>query len=167
MRKHTAFEERFWCNVKRGPADQCWLWIGTKIRSGYGHIGRGGHHGVKVRAHRASFELHCGPIPAGMWVLHSCDVPLCVNPAHLFLGTHRDNMADMTRKGRAVYVRGEKNGSAKLTAADVLAIRGDKRPGVVIAENYGVSSTNVSAIRSRHLFMPCPFRPLPPRGSSR
>jgi hypothetical protein len=95
-------------------------------QSGYGRIRTMGEHGWTYDgAHRVSWELHRGPIPTGMWVLHRCDNPPCSNPDHLFLGTHTENMADMAKKGRANTPdsQGEANANAKLTVADVHAIR--------------------------------------------
>jgi hypothetical protein len=93
----TGFFER----VKVNDSDKCWPWDGIIQRSGYGILKLGGpknkFHG---QAHRVSYELHYGSIPYGMLVCHKCDVPLCVNPEHLFLGTASDNNKDRARKGR-------------------------------------------------------------------
>lgn len=75
----------------------CWVWIGHRAKSGYGRIQ---NKGKKVRSHRLSYETYVGKIPDGMNVLHRCDNPPCINPDHLFLGTHKDNMKDAQNKGR-------------------------------------------------------------------
>jgi hypothetical protein len=96
--------ERFWPKIVK--TDCCWLWVGyTKPGShDYGSIGSGGKSGKVIKAHQASWLLHRGPIPDGLHVLHNCpggDNPRCVNPGHLWLGTHLENMRDMWRKLRA------------------------------------------------------------------
>jgi hypothetical protein len=95
------FEQRFFKYFVRGAPDECWNWTGAKREFGYGQIRRGEK---SVRAHRASYEMFVGEIPDGLYVLHHCDNPACVNPAHLFLGTHQDNMNDMCDKGRIARV---------------------------------------------------------------
>jgi hypothetical protein len=96
--------ERFWSKVdKRGP-DECWPFTGRTNGNGaypgYGWIRGPEANRRPLAAHRISWELHNGPIPDGLFVLHKCDFPPCTNPAHLFLGTNRDNMRDAAAKGR-------------------------------------------------------------------
>ncbi len=96
----STLRTRFDCKHVADPSTGCWNWTGVRIPKGYGYISTGGRAGKNVCAHRVSFELNTGPIPKGLFVLHRCDNPSCVNPAHLFLGTQRDNIRDMVTKGR-------------------------------------------------------------------
>lgn len=91
--------DRFIEKVEKIPIAGCWLWIGTVNYWGYGHFYELNPKKI-VKAHRKSYELYKGPIPDGMCVCHKCDVRSCVNPDHLFLGTHKDNVHDMINKGR-------------------------------------------------------------------
>jgi HNH endonuclease len=100
----------------------CWEWIGgVSAGTGYGIFCW--RKGWAMSAHRASWLLHHPTIPDGLWVLHRCDNRCCVNPLHLWLGTQRDNMQDMAKKGRAVHVNGENCGRVKLTELQVLELR--------------------------------------------
>ncbi len=138
-------ENRFWRKVDK--SGDCWIWFAGRNKQGYGHFWCGG----KTRlAHRYSFELANGPIPAGMDVLHRCDTPPCVNPAHLFSGVQFDNMHDMIKKGRHVSVFGEKVGNHKLSESQVLEIFNDARLQREIATDYGVGLAQVSRIKSKH-----------------
>ncbi len=90
--------ERFEEKCVPEPMSGCWIWLGRAHKThGYGIFSQWPKLGY---AHRFSWTLHYGEIPKGLCVLHKCDVPLCVNPNHLFLGTVKDNMLDMARKGR-------------------------------------------------------------------
>ena len=139
-------------NLRGVPFDQryqtdekgCWLWIGGTNQDGYGAFARYG----EKRAHRVSWVMHRGPIPAGMHVLHTCDVPGCVNPDHLFLGTHQDNMADLRSKGRAYGAKGEANFGAKVTEDQALTIMRDSRTCEQIAQEYDLTATSVDNIRN-------------------
>lgn len=137
-REHPPRYGRFIEKVIFGPTD-CWYWIGNRIRSGYGMFKDGGKNKV---AHRVSWELHRGLIPAGMDVLHKCDVRCCVNPDHLFLGTALDNARDMIAKGRHRFVgppRGEKNPRTKLSDAQVDEMR-------AVREERGLSYKALAAM---------------------
>lgn len=136
-------QERFWEKVQKAK-DGCWLWIAGVGGSGYGRIGRDGKND---EAHRVSWEMHFGPIPAGMFVCHRCDVRTCVNPGHLFLGNHNVNMADRKAKGRVPV--GEQSGRSVLTEAAVRQIRAQHAAGataVSLAARYGVARTTIGAV---------------------
>lgn len=98
-----AIAERFAEKVFR--TNRCWLWTAGTNGVGYGMISRGAASEGRMLAHRLSYELHVGEIPDGLLVLHACDNQTCVNPDHLFLGTHLDNALDKTKKGRGVTQR--------------------------------------------------------------
>lgn len=132
----------------------CWIWAGGLNSDGYGVMNWQG----ECKAHRVSWVLHHGPIPKGQHVLHRCDIRACVNPAHLFLGSHQDNMQDMKYKCRAVGHPGSNNAAAKLTEEQAMAILRDPRPLKEIAMEYSITTTMVDKIRNgkawQHLYDP-------------
>jgi hypothetical protein len=123
--------ERFAKYVTEGQPDSCWVWTGNTVSGGYGLFGL---RGRQVLAHRFAYERAFGPIPDGQKVLHRCDNPPCCNPAHLFAGTQADNVRDMLAKGRQRCPVGERHPKAKLTTAQVLALRADFASGVTEPE---------------------------------
>ena len=129
------------------PECGCWVWTGNLVGSlGYGGLRVGNK---TPRAHRVSWELFRGPIPAGMHVLHKCDVPSCVNPDHLFLGTHLENMRDKERKGRGNQPTGVRNAKTTLSPDAILDIRLSTARPCYLARLYGVSWTTIQNIRLR------------------
>lgn len=127
------------------PNSGCLLWLGPVIVGGYGRIKV---HGEVVLAHRLSYQLSCGPIPDGLEVCHRCDMPGCIEPGHLFLGSHKENMADMSAKRRNPKPRGADHWWAKLTAEKAEEIRAAKGRQKDIAARFGVSQQLVSNVRS-------------------
>ncbi len=143
--------QRFWPKVSVTADTACWLWTGAFSSNGYGsiRIKQKGHN-----THRIAWELMFGPIPAGMFVCHRCDVRGCVRPDHLFLGTSIDNIRDMMRKGRdyrGIPKRGSDVRTSKLTEDHVRIIKArlkDAPYGMqpTIARHYGVSTTVINNI---------------------
>lgn len=140
--------ERFMSKVSPEPTTGCWLWTGALAGNGYPMVWA---HGRVRLATRVSYEIHRAPLPGTAKVLHRCDNPPCVNPAHLFAGTQLDNIRDMDRKGRrrTVAVRGEAQGLAKLDETAVRSIRRLLAKGEThraIAERHGIERSTVTQI---------------------
>ena len=149
----TPEAEKFWSNVDR--TGECWLWLKSTRSYGYGQYW---FRRKIVETHRISWILTHGDIPKGMCVCHACDVPACVNPSHLFLGTQRDNLADMHRKGRDFShfrehpSKGEANRRAKLTEDEVRAIRTRYASGEslrALGRAFHVDFTCISSVVNR------------------
>lgn len=137
-------ETRFWRKVDRRGPNECWHWLGSRIGPGYGEFWA---NGAKHISSRFSFELANGPIAAGLQVLHSCDNPPCVNPAHLTLGTALDNSRDMIAKRRSPA--GERNPMAKLRAeqvAEMRALATSGRAATDLGIRFGIAPSYVRAI---------------------
>ena len=129
-------------------AGECWIWKGKEITNT--GIARMEIQGRRISVHRAAYEFFIGSIPGGLSVLHHCDQPLCVNPAHLFVGTQADNIADAVAKGR--NPQGERHGMAKLTADDVRQIRASHLHKPILAAIFGVHPGHIKSIRSRRVW---------------
>lgn len=178
---------RFWSNVdKDGPVQahcpaigKCWIWTGSKIIQGYGIFPLGK---IRFLATRVLLHIHTGEMPETLLALHKCDNPICVNPDHLFKGTHSDNSNDMMSKGRFIFAphknpqigdkhwsrrmpdrvrKGERAGRVVLTATDVISIRDDYWSGRKGTDqlriDYGVSIRNIYSIIQRNSWAHLPM----------
>ena len=152
---YLTYRERFEQKFVKDRKSKCWVWTASLYaghKSGdktfpYGNFT---YEGRAHPAHRISWVLYRGPIKRGMKVLHKCDNPRCVNPAHLFLGTQKDNIADMDTKGRRAL--GRAGGRAKLSAAIVRQLRraSAQKSYAALAAEFGVSDQTVRSVVLRH-----------------
>ena len=147
--KYPPLKERL---LKATTINESGCWICTIGHGRYGRVKLDGT-GIGLKNHRASWMVHKGPIPEGKCVLHTCDTPRCINPDHLFLGSHADNMADRAAKGRNADQRGEKGPGTYLTAEQVLEIRSLWATGLYtqrqIGDMCGTNEGNVCNIVRR------------------
>ncbi len=145
---HAAPEVKFWRYVEKGAPDECWLWTGKRQKTGYGVMGIGQY--AKIGAHRLSFQMATGLLPSV--VMHTCDNPPCVNPAHLRAGTSKLNNLDMIGKGRSPTIGkvGEAHHRARLNEDQVRDIRSRKQTIASLAEEFGVSTGAIEGVIYRN-----------------
>lgn len=139
---HGSVEERFWRYVSESDPASCWPWTGRKDKDGYGTLRVGES---MRRAHVLSWVLHFGQVAPLLLVLHRCNNPSCVNPAHLKMGTHLDNMAD--RLAADHYPRGDRHPMAKVTEDQVAEIHAALGTYAEIGRRFGLSASQVGNIR--------------------
>lgn len=139
--------ERFERKYIPEPNSGCWLWLGGIGSGGYGCIYLNKR---QTLAHRTSYEIFVSDVPSGFFVCHACDNKLCVNPEHLFVGTHADNMLDMTKKGRGSV--GERRPRSVLTPAIVRLILSSSLPNTRLAAEFGVTHQTIWDIRHRRVW---------------
>lgn len=140
-----SLEERFWPKVARRSDSECWLWIGAKTKRGYGTLSfRVNGQRKRLLAHRASVMVSGRTIPAGLEVMHTCDVPGCVNPTHLQIATHAENMRDAFAKGITTPVKSR----ISLPYEHVLEIRASVEDVHTLAARYRVTPQHIGRIRN-------------------
>jgi hypothetical protein len=161
MRTLKPAVERVLDKVVAIPFAGCWVFMGATNSFGYGIVGSGGRGNPNDRAHRITYRHFKGEIPKGMFVCHTCDVPSCCNPDHLFLGTNQDNVNDMVRKKRNSkpprnpHVVGSIHPFAKLNESQVVEIRRLYVSGNTqqfLAEIYGVARQTISKVVNNKRF---------------
>lgn len=141
---HLPPEKKLWLYVDKTAPNGCWVWTGFKDKDGYGKIRVGK---TSIGAHRVSYELANGPIPDGLLVLHAneCNNPSCVNPAHLRLGDHDENMRDRVEAGH--YLTGERHVGSKLTEAQAREIKNATGTLKEVAQRFSISESQAGNIR--------------------
>jgi hypothetical protein len=148
-RNGTPIERFFKFISAQSHPNDCWEWLGVKSHQGYGNFTFNNH---PVRAHRFSWELHGGTIPEGLLVCHHCDNPSCVNPLHLYVGTHVDNNNDTIKRGRNIDRKGSKHPCSVVTEKIALEIRSKSKQGQTgqeLSREYGLCEATISNIKNR------------------
>jgi hypothetical protein len=135
--KHLTLRERFEEYYKESSKDECWEWLSNLDKNGYGEIRV---NNKTKKAHRISYELYKGEIPINMFICHKCDNPSCVNPNHLFLGTHQDNVNDKVNKKRQ---------HSKLNENDIMSILNSNEKSIILSKIYDVSQKHINRIKRR------------------
>ena len=145
-----TIEQRFWDKVPMREDGKCWLWHGAKDIKGYGVLRIGD---MLIKAHRYAYQYVNGNISECEFVCHTCDNPSCVNPSHLWVGTHYDNMDDKIAKGRQHKPSGDTNPNAKMTDDKILIVRDMINSGATcqsVADHFGVSRSCINHIKNNH-----------------
>ena len=149
IRNTKNLKDKFFEKIQK--TDSCWFWLGYIDKNGYGRLSYDYHH---IRMNRYSYEIHKGEVPQGMLVCHTCDNPRCVNPDHLFLGTHKDNVQDMINKNRRFKLQlGGKPPITKELIASIRLALANKIKKTVIKSRYNVCIStirNIEMCRGRY-----------------
>jgi hypothetical protein len=144
--KRPTTEERFFSRINKNTGTDCWEWLGSFFATGYGQFW---FNEKNMKAHRFSYELHKGPIPDGMCILHFCDNRKCCNPDHLSLGSRAENNKDRDNKNR--QAKGSMVNTAKLTEEQIKEIRNKLKLGMKqkeIAKEYDINKSHIFRIKN-------------------
>ncbi len=148
--KRITIKDRLERNSIPEPNTGCWLWTSCVDHGGYGYLHNRQGRPKNLKAHRLAYEQFIGPIPEGAYVCHSCDVPSCINPRHLWLGTHEENQKDRIRKGRSA--KGSDFKRSRLNEELVKAIRMAVGSMRIIGLQFGLSPQTVHEVRTRKIW---------------
>lgn len=150
-RTKSEFIDMFLNQIEYDTNGGCWLWSRCVDPDGYGMVSYDFGDGKKAhKTHRVSYQIHFGKVPEGFVVRHKCDVPACVNPSHLVIGTQFDNIQDRVLRGRNGDIKGIRHPNSTLTEKDVLWIRSLRNPDIQkIAKQYDVSYQAIQKVIDR------------------